>query len=162
MRDEGVNMRKTNLAIKKLMFLLWFLAACSNAINESPTETPTHFPENATATPRPIPSSTHTLTSTIIPSPQPTLSKEQAQEVIGKLLLENESCNSPCFWGFSPGMTVENGRISNFFSLLHEKPRKLEKNGNVQYIASVGYKEYIKISATFTVDEKQSSLVNIY
>ncbi|MBI4761324.1 MAG: hypothetical protein ACOYYF_03555 [Chloroflexota bacterium] len=45
---------------------------------------------------------------------------------------------------------------------IREKPKIIKESKYTQYIASIGYKERISVSATFTFDEKSNSLLNIY
>lgn len=144
------------------LFLLWMLTSCDyQSITQLPS-TSTHIPPSPVATSSPTINPTQTEAPTIIASPQPTLTKEQAQEVIGELLAKNGSCTEPCFWGFSPTDDMQDAQLLNFLTYVREKPRMIQENETVQYIASIGYKERIAISATFTFDEKLSSLLNIY
>jgi len=114
----------------------------------------------ATLSPPVLP--TQTEAPTITPSPQPTLTKEHAQEVIGELLAKNGSCIEPCFWGFNPTADVQEAQLLNFFTYIREKPRIIQESETVQHVASIGFKERIAITATFTFDEKLHSLLNIY
>jgi hypothetical protein len=66
-----------------------------------PPNTPTS-PPTATSTPMPKP----TLTLVPHPTPGPTLTKDEEQTLVLKLLKENSECRLPCWWGFTPGETA--------------------------------------------------------
>ena len=156
-------MVKPKAKIVQLLLILWIvLVSCNNNLNTSPLKTPTYLPVSPTTVLHPIVSPTQTEAVTITPSPQPTLTKDEARGIIGELLAKNANCTKPCFWGFSPATVVEDAKVYDYFTFLHEKPRTIKENGNIQYIASIGYKERIGISTTFTFDEKHHALLNIY
>jgi hypothetical protein len=104
--------------------LMILLVGCANPVNtqSSPLDelalasrTPTNYaiPETATQTPSPVVTSFATLlptnTSTSLPptwTPLPTLSTEEAQNLLNDLLDKNAGCRLPCFWGIIPGKTT--------------------------------------------------------
>ncbi|MFZ5883977.1 MAG: hypothetical protein ACOYYI_09385 [Chloroflexota bacterium] len=144
------------------LLMLWVLTSCEY---ESSTPLPTtsmRLSPSPVATWSPVVSPTQTEAPTITPSPQPTLTKEEVQEVIGELLAKNGSCTEPCFWGFSPTAGIKESQLLNFLTYIREKPKIIKESKYTQYIASIGYKERISVSATFTFDEKTHSLLNIY
>lgn len=136
------------------------VASCSPVGNEAiPSLVPTVATYaittvTAASTPQPI-------ATVVTPTSFPTLTEEQAQNTIGELLAKNGNCVKPCFWGFSPATATKDAEVLDFFASLHEEPRVATENENTQYIVSIGYEEYIKLSATFTFDNKQNSLMNV-
>lgn len=144
------------------LFLLWALTSCGYESGTPSPSTSTRPSATLAATLSPTIPPTQTEAPTITPSTRPTLTKEQAQEVIGELLAKNGNCIEPCFWGFSPAADTQEAQLLNFLTYVREKPRIIQENETVQYIASIDYKERIAISATFTFDKKLRSLSNIY
>lgn len=82
--------------------------------NQPPTLTPRQFMTSTSSiTPTKSPSPTYTLTPTFIPSMTalpilPTLSASEAETLINDLLVSNSGCKLPCWWGFTPGISMWN------------------------------------------------------
>jgi hypothetical protein len=113
------------------------------------------------STPSPMIYPTQTEPSTITPSPQPTLTKKQAQEAISELLAKNGSCSTPCFWGISPDVNIKDAQLLNFLSYIHVKPNIVKEGRYIKYFMSTSHKERIFISAIFTFEQESQSLLNI-
>jgi hypothetical protein len=107
-------------------------------------------------------SPTPTDIATGVATPQPTLTKAQAEEIIGELLATNEDCTKPCFWGFNPTTNIDEEAVLNYFTFLREIPTIRRENQNTRFIVLMGYQDRVNISVTFTFDDKQHSLINIY
>jgi hypothetical protein len=155
-------MNKVQYRIGTMCFFLWIIASCSDISSAPLTPTPSSFIPSATATLPMTASPRQTDVATDVAIPQPTLTKEQAEEIIGELLATNEDCTKPCFWGFNTTTTVDEETVLNYFTFLRERPRIIRENQNTRFIVSMGYQDRVNISLTFTFDGKQQSLINIY
>ena len=155
-------MNKTIFSVGVGTLLLWILIACTPTISPTPTQaaTPTQFLDSTIMPTHVIATSIQISTTDTLPEAGPTPSKEQIQEIIGKLPAENSNCTNPCLWGFKPG-DIEKEEIFDFFNLLNKKPKSNEKNGGVQYNLSTGYKDNINVSTTFILNQEQSLLIGI-
>ena len=100
-----------------------FLFACRTNQDETApsiqvTNTPTHTSAPPTATIPPSPTGSPIPTNTLIPpTPRPTtaMPPEEVNEYTRELLLTNNGCKLPCFWGIKPGETSWN-EVVNFLT----------------------------------------------
>ncbi|MCC6271068.1 MAG: hypothetical protein IT190_07310 [Microbacteriaceae bacterium] len=91
------------------------------------TKTPT-FTYSAEPTHTSLPTLTMTLT------PLPTLEPTQAKETLQQLLVKQEPCQSPCFWGITPNQTTT-GEAQNIFNQLNIPLLDMNQNGEKDYYA---------------------------
>jgi hypothetical protein len=110
--------------ITKWMMIFLLLAGCNSTTLLHTNTPPQHQPQltvtlttvsesilNPTYTDAESPLTPRTFTPTSIPStltPLPTLSPEDAQELVLDLLKNNSDCSLPCWWGITPGETNRN------------------------------------------------------
>ena len=98
-----------------LMFALGIYGCAPAGSTTAPTgvkplaPSPTLIPPTSTSTFTPIESSTAT--------PPATLESREAEETIRTLLQDSVDCESPCFWGITPGQTTLSEAISIFTHL---------------------------------------------
>lgn len=144
------------------LLMLCALTSCKYEVSTPLPTTSIRSPQSLVVTSSPTVAPAQTQTPMITPSPQPTLTKEEAQEVIGELLAKNGNCTEPCFWGFRPTADIKEVQLLNFLTYIREKPEIIKQSGYTQYIASISYKERVAVSATFTFDEKSHSLLSIH
>jgi hypothetical protein len=98
------------------IFLIAFCAgACSNIPEQASTQTievvATDLPETSTATVVVVDTPTTVLeepesTPTATPIVYPTMSVEEAKDVVRALIANNGGCDLPCWWGITPGDTL--------------------------------------------------------
>jgi hypothetical protein len=75
--------------------------ASQTTIQSTRTPSPTKiWPATAEVLEKPV------STKTITPTSVPTLSVEQRKTMVSNNLLEDTSCNLPCWWGIMPGTTT--------------------------------------------------------
>jgi len=72
-----------------------------------------------------FPASTIIPTATATFTPLATLEPKQAEEILQSLLVEPEKCSSPCFWGITPQMTIDEA-INAFSHLGVQVPKTLD------------------------------------
>ena len=113
-----------------LIIILASLIGCSTHARSVATESPSSTPflqtgvalsktpmAFATETNTRPPTETFTPLPTFTLTPLATLSQTQAQEALQQLLMKQETCLSPCFWGIMPDQTTL-GEAQNIFTQL--------------------------------------------
>jgi hypothetical protein len=123
--QENRNILNNPIRMVCLACLFFFLYACRDNQDETAppiqnTNTPTHTSAPPTVYTPPSPTSSPIPTNTIIPpTPRPTTAMlpEEVNEFVLELLLTNNGCRLPCFWGINPGETSWN-EVVNFLTPL--------------------------------------------
>jgi hypothetical protein len=121
--------RENKLNLLGLLFVFLVVVACRGS-NAPTTQRPsaTHFP-NATLTWSPTVEPTTTVPPTIVWTPLPTLSPDEAESRVLDLLQYNAGCSLPCWWGITPGETSASTAIQ-FLSTFTDLATVLGTPGN--------------------------------